>query len=83
MVDSRAACQLNKPGPNVYPTYYRASQSRAQGEAMLVSPANLSVIKHSTDMVRELVTFLTRSKIEAILKKDKASSSLGLMPSFP
>lgn len=86
MIDPRATWQLGKPSPSVYPTYCHAGQWRAHAGGYIrqhwwylhrkASNNRSSGVDHSWDP----------SKIEAIFKKEKASSSLvflKLIPSYP
>lgn len=73
MANSQGTCQPN-PSFNADPAYCGASRGRAyvKGHTPLNADV-LSFAKSLAGMVRDLVTLLTRSEIQAIPKKEKAS----------
>lgn len=73
-------------GSSAYLFCHYASDGKPMQEAAVINDDALPVVKHSRDMVQEPITLLTHSEIEAILKKEKASSSsvyVELMPHYP
>lgn len=70
MANYRATCH-SKLCPSADPTYYCSSRWWTYAKATPLNGDELSVAKHLADMVREPITHLTCSKIDAMLKKEK------------